>query len=118
MTKQFYKDSFGWGFVLWLVGYILGILLFPIAPPSLLGWLIMPIGVFVTMYVLLKKIKSDSFKHFVLLSFIWVLMAIVLDYFFNVKMFKIVDYYKLDIYVYYFLTLAMPLAVGFKKSKF
>jgi hypothetical protein len=27
MEKQFYKDAFVWGFVLWLIGYLLGMIL-------------------------------------------------------------------------------------------
>jgi hypothetical protein len=44
MNKQFIKDAFGWGFILWLVGYGLGIILFMLVPLSMVGWIIMPIG--------------------------------------------------------------------------
>ena len=44
MTKNFLKDSLGWGFVLWLIGYVLGVVLFAIVPPSMIGWVIMPIA--------------------------------------------------------------------------
>ncbi len=46
------------------------------------------------------------------LGVIWALMAIVLDYFFLVKLLKAVNYYKLDVYIYYFLTLLLPITVG------
>lgn len=52
MTKQFYKDAFGWGFVLWLIGYGLGIILFAFVSPDLIGWIIMPIGIIITLWVL------------------------------------------------------------------
>lgn len=117
MNKQFYKDSFIWGFILWFIGYVLGILLFPIAPLAILGWIIMPIGIIITLWVLLKKVKTESFKNYILLAFIWILVAIVCDYLFLVKVFKPIDYYKLDIYLYYLLTLILPIIVGLKKQK-
>ena len=48
MSTRFLKDSFGWGFILWLVGYVLGVMLFAVLPPSLIGWAITPIGTGVT----------------------------------------------------------------------
>lgn len=116
MDRQFIKDAFGWGFALWLIGYILGIALFAVVPTNLLGWVIMPIGIVVALWILLKKVKGDSFRYFVLLAVVWVLIAIVCDYFFLVKAFKSADgYYKLDVYLYYAVTLVLPLLVGWRK---
>jgi len=117
MTKQFYKDAFGWGFILWLIGYALGIMLFPFVPLSIVGWVIMPIGTIITIWVLLKKIKADSFQYYALLAVIWTLIAIIFDYFFLVKLFNPADgYYKLDVYLYYILTFVLPLIVGWRKK--
>ena len=117
MINKFYKDALGWGFILWLIGYTLGITLFLIVPVSIIGWIIMPIGTIITLWVLLKKIKADSFRYYVLLAVVWVLIAIVFDYFFLVKAFKPVDgYYKLDVYLYYALTFVLPLVVGWHKK--
>ncbi|MFA5935310.1 MAG: hypothetical protein WC787_00425 [Patescibacteria group bacterium] len=117
MNKQFYKDAFGWGFALWFIGYVLGIVLFAFVPPSLLGWIIMPIGILITLWVLLKKVKSTSFQHHALIAITWTLIAIVFDYVFLVLIFKPADgYYKLDVYIYYALTLLLPLIVGWRKS--
>ena len=80
MTKQFYKDAFGWGFLLWLIGYALGIVLFKAVPQNLLGWVIMPIGIIITLWVLFRKVKADSFQYYALLAVVWVLIAIVFDY--------------------------------------
>lgn len=116
MTKQFLKDAFLWGFTLWLIGYLLGIALFAVIPQSLLGWVIMPIGVLITLWVLLKKVKAESFKYYLLVAISWTLIAIVCDYFFLVKVFKPAGgYYKLDVYLYYFLTFSLPILVGWKK---
>jgi len=119
MKKQFYKDAFGWGFILWLIGYAFGMILFFIVPISMIGWIIMPIGILITLWVLLKKVKVDSFQQYVLLAVVWVLIAIVCDYFFLVQAFKPADgYYKLDVYLYYALTFVLPLLVGWKKKLF
>jgi hypothetical protein len=116
MTKQFLKDTLSWGFALWLIGYILGILFFAIVPHSLIGWVIMPIGIFLSLWVLLKKIKLDSFYRYVLLGIAWAVIAIICDYFFLVKIFKPTDgYYKPDVYLYYALTFILPVLIGWKK---
>jgi hypothetical protein len=116
MSRQLLKDAFGWGFLLWFIGYILGIILFMIVQPSLLGWTIMPIGIVITLWVLFKKIKSVNLRYYLLLAIVWMLVAIVLDYFFLVKVFKPADgYYKLDVYLYYVLTFVLPLVVGWRK---
>jgi uncharacterized membrane protein len=118
MSKQFYQDALGWGFILWLIGYALGFILFALVPPALIGWIIMPIGTLLTLWVLFKKVKGDSFKYYVLLAFSWMLIAIVFDYFFLVKALNPADgYYKPDVYLYYALTFALPVVVGWRKSK-
>jgi hypothetical protein len=118
MKNQIIKDTLVWGFVLWLIGYALGMVLFSVVPPSMIGWVIMPIGTVITLWILFKKIKASSFQYYLLLSAAWTLMAVVLDYFFLVKALNPADgYYKLDVYLYYALTFVFPLAVYFLKRK-
>ena len=117
MNRLLLKDAFGWGFILWLIGYVLGIILFMILPVSLIGWVIMPVGIAITFWVLLKKIKDRDFQYYLSLAIIWTLIAIIFDYFFLVKVFKPADgYYKLDVYLYYVLTFVLPLIVGWSKK--
>jgi hypothetical protein len=116
MNKQFFKDTLGWGFLLWLFGYTLGIILFMIISEPYLGWIIMPIGSAFILWVLFKKIKNNSLKYYFSLAVFWTLTAIVCDYFFLVKLFKSVDYYSFHIYLYYFLTFTFPLFIGFYKN--
>jgi hypothetical protein len=110
--KQFLKDGLMWGVILWLIGYVLGIALFSFVPSNLLGWIIMPIGIIITLLVLSKKIKGDTLWYYLGIAAIWTILAVILDYVFNVKLFKIVGYYKLDIYLYYIITFILPLIVG------
>ncbi len=117
MTKQFRKDAFLWGFILWLIGYLLGIILFMAVPHTLIGWILTPIGILITLWVLIKKVKANSYHYFVLLALVWFFIAVICDYIFLVRIFKPADgYYKMDVYLYYALTLILPLLVGWKRG--
>jgi hypothetical protein len=117
IKKQFYVDAFFWGFVLWLIGYLLGMILFFVMPPDMIGWAILPIGIIITLWVLFKKIKGDSFNYYLHLAIAWTLIAIVFDFIFIVKTLKPADgYYKLDVYLYYALTFILPLAAYSRKK--
>lgn len=88
-----------------------------IVPPALIGWVLTPIGIAITLFVLFKKIHFDSVRSYVLLALIWTVIAILCDYIFLVKLFKPSDgYYKLDVYLYYLLTFILPVLVGWKKT--
>lgn len=112
--KQFFLEAFGWGFLVWLIGYGLGIVFFTMVPANLIGWFVMPIGFLVALWVLFKKIKGGSFLYYLLLALVWTGIAIACDYFFLVRAFKTDTYYKPDVYIYYLLTFALPLLVGWK----
>lgn len=117
MKPGFVKEILGWGLGLWLIGYVLGIVLFLFVPRFLIGWIIMPVGIAITLWVLIKKTHSNSFGYYLLLGVAWTAIAIVFDYFFLVKVFKPADgYYKLDVYLYYFFVFLLPPIVGYRKS--
>jgi len=116
--KQTFINTLKWGFILWLIGYVLGFIFFAFVPANLIGWAIMPIGIAVTLWVLLKKIQREKFQCYVGLAVIWTLLAVILDYIFIVKMLHPADgYYKSDVYLYYTLTFILPILVGWKKFK-
>jgi hypothetical protein len=117
MNKQLLKDSLIWGFVLWLIGYLLSFILFFMVPPMIIGWIIAPIGTGITLFVLFKKIKSSNFKYFLTLAIIWTIMAIIFDYFFIVKLLSPVGYYKPAVFLYYGLTFGLPLFVSWRNKK-
>ncbi len=118
MNRRLLKDGVGWGIALWCIGYVLGIVLFMVVPPAMVGWVIMPIGIAVTLWVLLKRIKKTTLRHHVWLAIIWTLLAIFLDYFLLVQVFKPADgYYKLDVYLYYAFTFMLPVIVGWVRRK-
>lgn len=118
MDRQLLRDSLGWGFVLWLIGYALGFALFFVLPPSLIGWVIMPIGIAITLWVLLTKVSVNQLGYFILLSVAWTAIAVLFDYVLIVKALAPADgYYKLDVYLYYALTFLLPLAAFIWKSR-
>jgi hypothetical protein len=118
MDKQMLKDTFGWGFLLWLIGYLLGIVFFMLVPPNLIGWVIMPIGIVITLWVLIKKIKGPSLNYYLKVGIIWTILAILFDYLFLVKLLKPADgYYKIDVYLYYLSVFVLPLLVGLYNDK-
>lgn len=117
MNKQLLKDSLGWGLALWFIGYVLGIILFFQLPSQLIGWVIMPIGIIITFWVLLKKVKGVNFQYYLILAVVWTVIAVVFDYLFIVKAFTPTDgYYKLDVYLYYAITFISPLIVAWWKK--
>jgi hypothetical protein len=117
MTKHLLKDALGWGVALWLIGYALGFILFAVVPPSMIGWVIMPIGIILTLWVLIKKVNGNSFRYYLIVAIAWTAIAVAFDYLFLVKALKPADgYYKLDVYLYYALTFALPPIVGWRKK--
>ena len=117
MKSQTLKDSIGWGFLLWLIGYVLGIVLFMVVPPNMIGWVLSPFATLFTLWVLFKKIKQNHFKYYMMLGIVWAIIAVVFDYVFIVTLFKSTSYYKLDVYVYYVLMLVLPMFVGWRKAQ-
>jgi len=117
MDKMLLKDALGWGFILWLIGYALGIVLFFVLPPALIGWFITPIGLAIAIWVLLKR-KGTTLGYYLTLAVVWTALAIALDYLLIVKLFKPADgYYKPDVYVYYASTSLLPLLAFWWKAK-
>ena len=117
MDRQLAKDGPGWGLVLWLIGYALGIVLFALVPTNLIGWIITPVGTAITLWVAFKKVNGDTLRYYGLVALVWLLIAVLGDYLFIVKAFKPADgYYKLDVYIYYALTLVIPLFAGWRRT--
>lgn len=113
MNKFLLRDGLGWGLALWLFGYLLGFAFYAVVPPDLIGWYVMPLGIAATCLVLWKWVRLVSMRDALLLSIVWCAIAIIGDYLFIVKLLNPPDgYYKPDIYLYYLLTLAFPLAAA------
>jgi hypothetical protein len=114
---KIFLNTLFWGLMLWLFGYVLGMIFFAFVSKDMIGWYILPLGVIFMLWVLLKKIKREEFMCYFGLGLIWTIMAVILDYVFVVKLLKAVGYYKLDVYVYYVFTFILPMVVGWFKFK-
>lgn len=111
-------DALGWGVMVWLIGYVLGIVFFMFVPPSMIGLYVTPIGLAITLWILLKKINGDTVAYYLKIGTAWLLIAVIFDYLFIVQLLHPVDgYYKLDIYFYYLMTFLLPLLVGWYRLK-
>jgi hypothetical protein len=117
-TTEKLKNMLTWGFILWLVGYLAGMVLFFIVPQDYIGWIISPFATIFTIWVLMKKVKRPELMCYFGTGLIWMIMAIVLDFIFIVLLLKTgVSYYQPDVILYYLLTLILPVAVGYWKFK-
>lgn len=111
------RNGLGWGFALWLFGYLLGFAFYAVVPLDLIGWYVMPLGIAATCLVLWKWVRLVSMRDALLLGMVWCATAIIGDYLFIVKLLNPPDgYYKPDIYLYYLLTLALPLAAAWLRG--
>ncbi len=117
MDRRFAKELLGLGRCPLVDRYILGIVLIGVVPTSLVGWVILPIGVAITCWVLVNQVRSEGLARYTLLGVVWTLIAIVFDYVFIVAAFHPADgYYKPDVYVYYALTFVLPVLVGRREN--
>ena len=116
-TERF-KNTLLWGLTLWLIGYILGIILFFVVPKNYIGWVITPFATIITIWVIIKRIKRPELMCYFGLGLIWTIIAVVMDYIFLVQLFHIgITYYKPDVFLYYILTFTLPLILGYWKYK-
>lgn len=109
-------DCLGWGFILWALGFALGMILFPFVPVARLGWFILPVMTLVTVYVAYRRLRQsdETIGYYVIVGIVWLFIAVVFDYLFLVKAFAVSNYYDADILMYYALSLIVPMAVGAK----
>ena len=112
------KDVLGWGLLLWFIGYVLGFVFFVIVPTQQIGWFVTPFGIAITVWALLKKVQMKSMKDALMLGIGWSIIAIICDFLFMVlPMSLALSYYKLDVYLYYLVTFALPMVVWKWKNK-
>jgi hypothetical protein len=113
MDKHFAWVAFGWGFLLWLIGYALGIAFFMLLPPQMIGWAIAPIGTAITVGVAWRHVRGRSARRRVGVAAVWLASAALYDLLFLVLLLHPADgYYKPSVYLYYALTFIIPIAVG------
>jgi hypothetical protein len=113
--QQWIKDMAALGTGLWLIGYLASLVLY-FTPlwTSMGGWLLLIIFTPVTIGITwwwFKKQGPHPLQYYASVGIAWVLIAVVLDYLFIVKLFQ-AAYYGSDVLVYYTLTFLIPVGVG------
>jgi hypothetical protein len=66
-------------------------ILFALVPAILIGWIIMPIGTAIAIWIAFRKVKGDTLRYYCLVALVWLLIAVLGDYLFIVKAFKPAD---------------------------
>ncbi len=115
-TKTKLIDTLLLGFVIWLIGYIASIILYFFVPKEILGWVLFIIFTPLMLYMPYKRFRNreETAVYYFLVALVWLLIAVVFDYVFIVKLFNSQDYYKLDVFVYYAVTFLAPFLIGLK----
>jgi hypothetical protein len=112
------RDVLGFGFGLWLFGYLLGVVLFAVVPPAQIGWWVTPFGLAATLLTLWKWVHVGSLRYGAVLGLGWSAIAIAGDYLFIVKLLSPPGgYYKLDVYLYYLMTFGLPIVAAAARSR-
>ena len=104
------------GFLVWLMGYLAGMALYFEVSPDVLGWVLFVIFtpiVILLCYWRFRK-RNESISYYALVAAVWLVIAVVFDYLFLVRLLNPPAYYKLDVYVYYASTFFIPFLVGAK----
>jgi len=112
--RDWFIDTPGLGFFLWFLGYIASIILYFLVPSDIIGWILFvmftPLIIVVTLVRFRKR--SLSLWYYAIVSVTWTGIAVVFDFLFIVLLFSPDNYYHLSVWVYYFVTLLVPLIVG------
>ncbi len=117
MWRFLTRDMLGFGFGLWLFGYLLGVVLFAVVPLAQIGWWVTPFGLAATLLTLWKWVHVGSLRRGAALGLGWSAIAIAGDYLFIVKLLGPPDRYdKPDVYLHYLMTFALPIAAAAARS--
>jgi hypothetical protein len=116
LTKKTLIDAPVLGFLLWLIGYLAGIVLYFFVPVDLIGWIMFVIFTPIVILICYKRFKkrSEKISYYAFVAAIWLVIAVAFDYIFLVSLLNAPNYYKLDVYVYYACTFLIPFLIGWK----
>jgi hypothetical protein len=113
--KQWITDTAGLGMALWLIGYLASLVLFFTPYAGVMGWILFVVFTPVTIAIAwwwFRKRDGLTLRYYAGVGLAWMLIAIVLDFLFIVLLFQAAAYYGPDIFVYYAVTLLIPVGVG------
>ena len=114
------KDTLGPGTLFWLIGYLAGMVLFFTPFSNSMGWIILvlftPFTIGVTWWWFRQR-ERLSLPYYAGVGVAWMLIAVVLDSFFIVTLFKSTTYYAPDVFLYYVLMFLIPVGVGLELNR-
>jgi len=109
------KDTAGLGTVLWLIGYLASMVLYFTPLSGTMGWILTavftPFTLLVTWWWFVKR-ERLPLHYFAGVGVAWMVIAVVLDYLFIVRLFNATTYYAPDVFLYYTLVFLIPVGVG------
>ena len=111
--QQWIKDTGGLGIVFWLIGYLASLVLFFSPFAESMGWILLILCTPVTFIITWWWFRSRTLRlsYYMLVGIAWTAIAIVFDYLFIVLLLNAL-YYGADVFIYYALTLLIPVSVG------
>ena len=114
MTKTMLVDAPALGIFVWLIGYLAGIVLYFFLSPDILGWVLFVIFIPIVILLCYRRFsnRNESISYYAFVAAAWLIIAVVFDYLFLVKLLNPPIYYKLDVYIYYASTFLIPFLVG------
>ena len=90
-SRSLLRDALGWGFALWLFGYLAGVLLFFVVPTAYIGIVLTPAAVLLTVWVLLRRVRAGELARDLVIAAAWTAIAVTLDYAFIVQLLRPAD---------------------------
>lgn len=120
MKKYALVDTLVYGLVIWLVGFVLGMVLFPFVEISVMGWILMPVTLIVALFLSMRirrKRSAAAVSTFIGVGLSWVALSLILDYAILVKGYSAENFYDVDIIIYYIGVLLIPIIVSLLPRK-
>ncbi len=115
MKKHSLIDTFVYGLVLWVIGFALGMALFPFVDVSIMGWFIMPVVLIVALILAVRMRRRRSaapVSYFIGVGVVWVMVSLILDYLILVQAYNAEGFYDTDIVIYYVGMFLIPIVVS------
>ena len=114
MAKTILVDAPALGIFVWLIGYLAGIVLYFFLSPDILGWVLFAVFTPIVILLCYRRFgkRNESISYYAFVAAVWLIVAVVFDYSFLVKLLNPPVYYKLDVYIYYLSTFLIPFLVG------
>ena len=116
IPKTTMVDAPALGIFVWLIGYLAGIVLYFFLSPDILGWVLSAVFTPIVILLCYRRFgkRNESISYYAFVATAWLIIAVVFDYLFLVKLLNPPVYYKLDVYIYYASTFLIPFLVGVK----